>query len=106
MTELVLQSKSSFHDSTRVKNAPIPDEPALDNTPVLQLHRLKQRMNAMGKKVQSELNTLADSVVSPAVGEKVNNIITVESNIFSTVHKNVDFENVKPVHNEHKFEVR
>jgi Rho termination factor, N-terminal domain len=118
LIELILQSERLFHESTRVENAHILDEPVLDNTPSLQPNPstkpkrnqlLKQRLNALGKTIQSELNKFADSVVNyipPAVGEKVSNIIAQVNNIFSTVYKNVDFKNMKPLHNEHTFEVR
>ena len=117
LIELILQSKSRFHDSTHVVNAHILDEPVVDDeTPSLQTQdsstkpkrkqRFKQRLNALGEKIQSELNTFADSVVKyipPPVGEKVSNLLTEVSDIFNTVYKNVDFKNVKP---EHEFEVR
>jgi len=110
LIELIHQSKSRFHDSTHVENAHILDEPVVDDTPSLQpnpstkpklKHRLKQRLNALGEKIQSELNTFADSVVNfipPAVKEEVSNIKTKVNNIFQTVYKNVNFRESKPKH--------
>ena len=69
LIELILQSERLFHESTRVENAHILDEPVLDNTPSLQPNPstkpkrnqlLKQRLNALGKTIQSELNKFAE----------------------------------------------
>jgi len=81
LIQLILHSKSRFHDSTRVEYAQILDEPVVDNTPILQptaatKPKLKPRLNALSNKIKSELNAFADWIVEcnpPAVKEKVSN---------------------------------
>jgi len=100
LIELILQSKSRFHDSTRVEYAHILDGPVVDNTPILQptaatKPKLKQRLNALGNKIKSELNTFVDSIeeyIPPAVKEKVSNIIKKVNDIFNTVYKKCKFQ--------------
>jgi len=58
--------------NTHVKYAHFLDEPVEDNTPILMPtpviklklnDRVKQRLNSLGNKIKSELNTFADSLV-------------------------------------------
>jgi len=70
---------------------------------------VKQRLNALGNKIKSELYTFADSVVEyipPAVEERVSNIIAKVNDIFSTVYKNINLRELKPFHKLESFEVR
>ena len=81
---------------------PAPEHKAYDRT--------KNNLITMGKKIKSEAYDFADWLVDyvppplkAAVNKSVIEFMTKVNNIFSTVHKNVDFKNVKP---KRKFEVQ